>query len=155
MNNTLRAGLVVLAVMSVNLALAANPPAPAAPSAPPAPPPAPTSTTTTMVYCFSAGKALASCAASWEEMVAADNKVSNAKMAWEASGFMNYVGATAFITQDSSWCDATGHTDEQTMFTAVAKFIRENPDKAAGNSAAALTNLALKSSFPCVKKSAH
>jgi DNA-binding MurR/RpiR family transcriptional regulator len=41
------------------------------------------------------------------------------------------------------------------MLAAVAKYVRENPDKAASNSAAALANLALKTSFPCVKKGAH
>jgi len=155
MNMKLCAGLTVLATMTAGLAMSATPPAPSTPPATAPPPVAPTPTSTTMTYCYSTGSALASCALSWEHMVESGNKIDNAKAAWEASGFINYVSATGFITQDSSWCDPSGTVDNQTMLAAVAKYMRENPDKAASNQAAALTNLALKTAFPCVKKAAH
>jgi len=147
MKSKFLAGLTVLSMLGARLALCA-PPAPAAP--PPPPPP----TVTSMVNCYSAGSALAQCAVSWEHMVENGNKVEDMKSAWEVSGFTNYVTAISFLNQDTTWCDASGTLDNQAVLAAVAKFIRENPDKVS-SPAAVLTNTALKSTFPCVKKAGH
>jgi hypothetical protein len=145
-----------LLALSISLAILSAPPAfcaKPAPEAPPPPPPPPP-TLTSMVNCYASGGGLAACAASWEHMVEIGNKVEDAKSAWETSGFINYVSAISFLNQDSSWCDPTGNLDNQAILAAVAKFIRENPDKVS-SPAAVLTNTALKTNFPCTKKPGH
>ena len=107
-----------------------------------------------MINCYTTGTALAECAASWEHMVANGNKVEDMKAAWDVSGYINYVTAISFLNQDTTWCDASGNLDNTAILAAVAKYMRDNPDKLS-SPAAVVTNTALKTAFPCVKKAGH
>jgi Rap1a immunity proteins len=126
-------------------------------AADPAPPPAPPATkivitTTTMNVCFQEGKTLAACAATWQAMSDAGNKVDNSKSAWEASGFQNFVAGIRTINQDLSWCNPPGtETTYDDAFKVVAKFLADHPERY-DSDPATLVTLALKGAYPCGKK---
>jgi len=129
--------------------LAAEPP-------PPAPPPAPAIKTTTistnMNICYAEAKTLAACAAGWQAMSDAGNKVDNSKAAWEASGFENYVAAIRVVNEDMSWCNPPGtETTNDDAFKIVAKYLADHPEKY-DSEPATLVTLALKAAYPCGKK---
>jgi hypothetical protein len=138
--------LTAAALVSLPL-LAAEPPPP------PAPPPAKTTTVSTnMNICYSDAKALAACAAGWQAMTDAGNKVDNSKAAWEASGFENYVAGIRIVNEDMSWCNPAGsETTYEESFAIVAKYLADHPEKY-DSEPAALVNLALKAAYPCGKK---
>jgi Rap1a immunity proteins len=142
----------VLLVMAASAALpllAANPPPAAPPPAPAAPPPAPVSLTT----CYHTGEEFAACADSWSQMSGNGNKVDSMKLAWEASGFENFVSALRYENQDSSWCDpASGETTSEDAYKTVVKYLKDNPDRVKTTPPAALVDKALHEAYPCTKK---
>ncbi len=127
----------------------------AEPPPPPAPPPPKTTTVTTstnMNICYADAKALAACAAGWQAMTDAGNKVDNSKSAWEASGFENYVAGIRLVNEDMSWCNPPGtESTYEDAFKIVAKYLADHPEKN-DSEPAALVNLALKAAYPCGKK---
>ena len=128
--------------------LAAEPPPPPAPP----PPPKTTTVTTQMNICYVDAKTLAACAASWQAMSDAGNKVDNSKAAWEASGFQNYVAGIRFVNEDMSWCNPAGtETTYDDAFKIVAKYLADHPERF-DSEPATLVNLALKAAYPCGKK---
>jgi Rap1a immunity proteins len=126
-------------------------------AADPAPPPAPpppkmTTVTTQMNICYVDAKTLAACAASWQAMSDAGNKVDNSKAAWEASGFQNYVAGVRIVNEDLSWCNPPGtETTYEDAFKIVAKYLADHPERF-DSEPAALVNFALKAAYPCGKK---
>lgn len=149
MKQNISYALLVLAASVTLPLMAANAP----PPAPPPPAPAPEAAPVTMTFCYSSGDNFASCAAAWEQMSASGNKVDGPKMAWEVSGFENFVAALRYENQDSSWCDpASGETTIDDALHTVAKYIKDNPDRVKSSSAAVLVDKALHEAYPCTKK---
>jgi Rap1a immunity proteins len=129
--------------------LAAEPPPP---PAPPAPAVKTTTVSTNMSICYAEGKTLAACAAGWQTMTDAGNKVDNMKTAWEASGFENYVAGIRVVNEDLSWCNPPGtETTYEESFKIVAQYLADHPEKY-DSEPATLVTLALKAAYPCGKK---
>jgi hypothetical protein len=148
MKQIISCALIALAVSAAVPLLAANPPAAAPPPAP-----APAAAPLMMIFCYRSGDDLANCAASWEQMSANGNKVDGVKMAWEASGFENFVASLRYENQDSSWCDpASGETTPEDAFKTVIKYLKDNPDRVKTTPAAVLVDKALHEAYPCTKK---
>ncbi|HEX9140557.1 MAG TPA: Rap1a/Tai family immunity protein [Steroidobacteraceae bacterium] len=125
----------------------------AEPAPPPAPPPPKMTTVTTqMNICYVDAKTLAACAASWQAMTDAGNKVENTKTAWEASGFQNYVAGIRTLNEDLSWCNPAGtETTNDDALKIVAKYLADHSEKY-DSEPATLVTLALKATYPCGKK---
>ena len=88
-------------------------------------------------------------------MHASGNKVDGPKMAWEASGFENFVAGLRYENQDSSWCDpADGPTTVEDALKVVSKYLQSNPDKL-HSPPAVLVDKALHEAYPCQKKGGH
>jgi hypothetical protein len=149
MKQSISCALIVLAMSAALPLLAANPP-PAPPPPPPAAAPAPPESLTT---CYRGGDEFANCAASWEQMSANGNKVDSMKLAWEASGFENFVAGLRYENEDSSWCEpASGPTTYEDAYKVVAKYLKDNPDRVKSTSPAVLVDKALHEAYPCTKK---
>jgi hypothetical protein len=149
MKQRISCALIVLAVSAALPILAANPPPPPAPAPAAAAPVPPESLTT----CYRSGDEFAICAASWELLSGNGNKVDSMKLAWEASGFENFVAGLRYENEDSSWCDpASAPTSYDDAYKVVAKYLKDNPDRVKSSAAAVLVDKALHEAYPCTKK---
>lgn len=149
MKQRISCALIALAASATLPLMAANPPPAAAPPPPAAAPAPPVSLT----FCYHSGEELAACADSWEQMNSIGNKVDGLKIAWEASGFENFVAALRYENQDSSWCEpASGDTTYDDAYKTVIKYLKDNPDRVKSSSAAVLVDKALHEAYPCAKK---
>jgi Rap1a immunity proteins len=152
MKQSISCALIAIAASAALPLLAANPP----PPPPPPPPPAPVTTTVSLTFCYVAGEQLAACAEAWDQMTNNGGKVDGIKMAWEASGFENFVAGLRYENEDSSWCaPASGETTPEDAFKTVVKYLKDNPDKVKSTPAAVLVDKALHEAYPCTKKGAH
>jgi hypothetical protein len=150
MKQSISCALIALATSAALPLLAANPP-PAA--APPPPPPAAPAPPVSLTICYHSGEELAACADSWEQMTANGNKVDGMKIAWEASGFENFVAGLRYENQDSSWCDPPGaETSNADAYKTVSKYLKDNPDRVKSTPPAVLVDKALHEAYPCTKK---
>jgi Rap1a immunity proteins len=152
MKQRISCALIALAASVALPVLAAKPPPPA-PAPAPAPAAAAAAPAESLTICYHSGDEFAICAASWELMSSNGNKVDSMKLAWEASGFENFVASLRYENEDSSWCEpASGPTSNEDAYKVVVKYLKDNPDRVKSTAAAVLVDKALHEAYPCTKK---